>query len=468
VLVKASFAFVVAGPFILAGCSGNGSGSDYWLAAPGLKGATKSEVVSEYIQHVVIIVQENRSFENFFAGHPGSNAPLTGCGRPAELSDGPVVSPGSLSGCPKGDVQTPLHLVTFQQEPNLSHAFEASAHDWDGGKMDGFSSYGRGHDSAAYAYIERSQVATYWTMAQQYVLADAMFPTEFGLSWTAHLTLVAGTDNLNGSNNMALADFATGRSNCHAQAGATTTTVDANRVIGHNGPLPCLDTFNTMAQALDTAGISCKNYVARKYKSFIWSPFAAIKYVYDGYDWDDNIIFPNTKIFADIAQGHLASVSWVTPNYENSDHSGAHSDTGPAWVASIVNAIGKSAYWNSTAIVVLWDDYGGFYDNAAPPRLDIRGLGTRVPCLIISPYAKTGYVSHTQYEFGSILKFIGEAFPKVQPLGPSSQGYTDTRANSISDSFDFARARTFKAIPAKYPISHFLHEAPSSEPVDNE
>ena len=114
----------------------------------------------------------------------------------------------------------------------------------------------------------------------------------------------------------------------------------------------------------------------------------------------------------------LASVSWVTPSGQDSDHPQYLSDTGPSWVSSVVNAIGGSSYWNSSAIILLWDDWGGFYDNAPPPQLDYRGLGIRVPCIIISPYAKHGYVSHVQYEFGSILRFIEE----VYGLPPGSIG----------------------------------------------
>ncbi len=99
----------------------------------------------------------------------------------------------------------------------------------------------------------------------------------------------------------------------------------------------------------------------------------------------------------------------MSPSKPDSDHPD-EGDKGPSWVASVVNAIGESSYWNTTAIVVIWDDWGGWYDNAPPPQLDFRGLGIRVPCLIISPYAKQGVVSHTQYEYASILKFIEQAF----------------------------------------------------------
>jgi phospholipase C len=422
------------------------------------------------ISHVVIIVQENRSFENFFAGYPHANAPMYGCGH---LRTGAAATSlaqeTSNSGCPYGDDTIPLHQITFQSEPNPEHEFQSAIVDWHNGHMDGFTHWGATpkRKTAAYAYIERSQVATYWDMAQNYVLADEMFPTEFGPSWTAHLTLVAGTDSL--SDRSALANFPDGKSNCRAEKGTKTTTVDTNRKI-HNdtGPYPCLDQFTTMAQLLDTAGVSWKYYANTRLKAFIWSPFAAIKYVYHGADWTNNIITPQTQILKDIAKNRLPAVSWVTPAKVDSDHPAARSDTGPSWVASIVNAIGASSYWNTTAIVVVWDDWGGFYDNGPPPQLDYRGLGIRVPCLIVSPYAKAGHVVHTAFEFGSILKFIEEMFG-LPPLGPASAGYTDTRANSISTAFDFRRPpRPFVHISAKYPASYFEHERPSDEPIDSE
>ncbi len=410
------------------------------------------------ISHVIVMIQENRSFENFFAGYPGANAPTYGCGI-GDRGDHQLTD----DGCPSGDHRVDLHEVKFEKEPNLSHEFESALIDWHNGKMDGFSHSGLGSHAgtAAYAYIKRSQVQPYWDMAGQYVLADKMFPTEFGPSWTAHLTLVAGTDNL--SDNLALADFADGRSNCNAPGGAKTTTVDENRVIRRaSGPYPCLDQFNTIAQVLDGAGIQWKYYVAHKLKAFIWSPFSGIKYVYRGPDWDKNIIVPQTQVLDDIAGGTLAPVSWVTPSKEDSDHPGAHSDTGPSWVTAVVDALGESKYWKSSVVIILWDDWGGFFDNAAPPQLDFRGLGIRVPCLIISPYAKQGAVIHTTYEFGSVLRFIRDVFG-LPPIGPTSSGYTDSRANSLSNSFNFSqKPRSFTPFRSKYPLQHFLHERPSN------
>ncbi|MBV8530012.1 MAG: hypothetical protein JO104_01740 [Candidatus Eremiobacteraeota bacterium] len=411
--------------------------------------------VGKYIKHVIVIIQENRSFENLFAGYPGANAPMYGHAYHSHKR-----------------VKVSLHQTTFETNPNLPHDWQDAIVGWNKGNMDRFHT-GPRMNFAAYAYVERSEIAPYWAMAKQYVLADAMFPTEFGGSYTAHLTAVAGTDNMN--RRSAQVNYPTHTPNdCDSPPGTKSSLVNRNRKVGlGNGPFPCFTQFNTMAEVLDGGGVSWKYYVTKLLNAGIWSPFEAIKYVRYGNDWNTDIITPQTKILTDPGAGQLASVSWVTPSHQDSDHPGAHSDMGPSWVASVVNAVGKSSYWKTSAIVVIWDDWGGWFDNASPPQLDFRGLAMRVPCLIISPYAKKGtasqsYVSHTQYEFGSILRFIEQAF-SLPPIGQPSEGYTDSRANSIVDSFDFTqKPRKFTPFGAKYPASRFLDEPPSSEPVDNE
>jgi phospholipase C len=139
-----------------------------------------------------------------------------------------------------------------------------------------------------------------------------------------------------------------------------------------------------------------------------------------GRDWQ-NIRAPETRISNDIAQSSLPAVSWVIPTGANSDHAGELSDTGPSWIADVVNAIGESSYWKSTAIFVTWDDWGGWYDHVKPTIYNSYELGFRVPLLVISPYVRAGYVSHVQHEFGSILHFTEEQF------GLGSLGYTDAR-----------------------------------------
>ncbi len=444
---------------VLAGCSSNAQ-----QAAPGPLPPTgggafgaplKKSTASQYLKHVVVIIQENRSFENFFAGYPGANAPMFGYALHSHKR-----------------VKVNLHETTFQTNPNLPHNWESAMTGYHKGKMDGFHT-GPGTNYAAYAYVERSQVKTYWDMAQQYVLADAMYPTEFGGSYTGHLTAVAGTDNMDPTH--AQVNYPTHSPNdCDSPPGTKSSLVDSNRNVGRgNGPFPCFTQFDSMANVLDAGGISWRFYVTKLFKAGIWSPFEALSYTRYGSDWNTDMIAPETKVLKDIPNGTLAQVTWVTPNHKNSDHPGAHSDLGPSWVGNIVNAIGESKFWDSTAIVVIWDDWGGWYDNAPPPQLDFRGLAIRVPCLIISPYTKqTGtsgsYVSHTQYEFGSTLRFIEDVF-NLPNIGPASAGYSDARANSLTDSFDFTQQpRPFTPFTTKYSREVFLNQPPSNEPVDEQ
>jgi len=470
-----------------AGCASNGAPSGGALsgaapsngalrALPEMRPAT-GHPVGQYISHVIVIVQENRSFENFFAGYPGANAPTYGCIGTGSPQHKAPAQPrrGTSSLCPPSDQQVPLHPITFDG-PDLRHDWYSAITSYDTGKMDGFWQFGEQSGIySAYAYVQQSLVQPYWTMANQYVLADAMYPTEFGGSFTGHLTLVAGTDSISYRPTRSEVDYPSAPGDCDAPPGTTTSYVNSDRnEHKFHGPAPCFTQFSTMAEVLDKAHVTWKYYVDQRHDAGLWSPFEAIKYVRYGHDWHKKIVVPETQVLNDASQGNLASVSWVTPSKPNSDHPGDHSDLGPSWVSSVVNAIGESPYWNSSAIIVLWDDWGGWYDNANPPDLDYRGLGIRVPCLIISPYAREtspsqqGYVSHTQYEFGSILKFMEEAF-NLPYIGSPEKGYTDERANPLDDSFDFTQTpRPFVPIQSKYSKSYFLHQRHSTEPVDTE
>ena len=136
---------------------------------------------------------------------------------------------------------------------------------------------------------------------------------------------------------------------------------------------------------------------------------------------------------------------------------------GPEWVSSVVNAIGSGPDWKSTAIFVVWDDWGGWYDHVAPPQLDRMGLGFRVPFIVISPYARRGYVSHVQHEFGSILKFT-ENVVNVPRLGT-----TDVRSDALWDCFDFGqKPAAFQPIPYPHDAAFSLYRAPDPEPPDDD
>jgi phospholipase C len=219
-----------------------------------------------------------------------------------------------------------------------------------------------------------------------------------------------------------------------------------------------------MADTLDAAGVSWKYYApAIDTTGGIWSSFDAIRKVRYGKDWA-NVISPQTTVLTDAMSGNLPAVSWVVPDWLDSDHPSSTSGSGPSWVSAVVNAVGESKDWDSTAIFVLWDDWGGWYDDAVPPKTgDYFGPGERVPCIIISPYAKSHYVTHTVYEFGSILKFVENTF------GLPTLGHTDATSADMMDGFDFSkRATPFVHIKAPLPPSHFLNETPSLRVPDED
>jgi phospholipase C len=441
-----------------AACSGAGPLQAPILTPPGgpPPATPPPRLVREYIKHVVIVVQENRSFDNFFHGFKGAQYATYGY-----MHDGTKVQ------------LRPIGMPGI----NISHGWGDALNDWDGGRMDHFDEnpIGPGQEAGSYAYryVARQYIEPYWTMAERYVLADHMFPTMFGGSFTAHLDLIAGTTNLAAI----LAEVDTPDAQpwgCDAPLGTRTSVLDSSRQeTVDGGPFPCFTQFETMANLFDAAGVSWAYYApavtSKNPGGTFWSEFDAIADVRHGPDWTRNVVSPPTKVLHDASHGALPDVSWVIPDAADSDHPG-DGTTGPSWVAGIVNAIGESAYWKSTAIVVVWDDWGGWYDSVPPPQRDFRGLGIRVPCIIISPYAKRGYVSHTVYEFGSILKFIEEAFalPSLESLGRGS-GYSDTRAYSISDSFDFKqKPGPFDPIAAPYARSYFLSRRPSMRPPDDQ
>ncbi|MGB8908628.1 MAG: alkaline phosphatase family protein [Candidatus Cybelea sp.] len=401
------------------------------------------------ISHVVIVVQENRSFDNLFATYPNAD------------------------GTTKGLLYDGHHFTLTERKLEsgliLDNSWKAFVVDYNGGKMNGFNLvYVNEHKcTCAYQYVNPKDIKPYWSMAKHYVLGDHMFPTQASGSFTAHQDLIRGGTELNSYET--LIDFPTdGPWGCDAAPGVVTSLLTSSgQYLANQGPFPCF-TYNTMRDLLDAKGVSWKYYTPTitTHGGDLWNAFDAIQAVRYGSEWTTNISSPETNIFKDISGNAFPAVSWVIPDGQNSDHPaqqewGIKKDTGPSWVASIVNAVGQSQYWNSTAIVVVWDDWGGFYDHVAPPQLDYTGLGFRVPLLVVSPYAKPGYVSHTPYEFASILKFVEQTF------GLGSLGTTDVRATSIGDVFDFKHSpRTFTPIAAKYSKSFFEHQRPSNMPVD--
>lgn len=474
----------------LTACGGSGGGSGLWQAMP----LVKHRSGSSPIKHIVIIVQENRSFDDFFAMFPGAHGATRG--KEKVKRGGKFV-----------DKWVTLKSVPLLQGNDLQHCHSAFETDYDGGKMDGFNREGKGvcpHGQPAghepYQYVQKSDIEPYWDIADQWVLADETFQTQSSGSFTAHQDLIRGGTCITSANScnltspdsstLSLVDNPTNFPwGCDAPSGVTTSTInDKWQVSKGTGPFPCTKAFPdygsggypTLADLLDQAGVKWKYYtpcfssadqkncspssdcdVNAGCAGGTLDAFDVIWSVRNSSAWGKKVVWPETKILNDVTNNTLPPVSWVIPNDADSDHPGEKCgcDDGPSWVASVVNAVGESSYWKSSVIVVLWDDWGGFYDNVPPPIHDgWGGLGFRVPMMILSPYAiagsgSGGYISHTQYEFGSILKFIENNWS----LG--SLGTTDTRANSIDDVFNYSQTpRKFNSISSKHDARYFLSE----------
>ncbi len=475
-MINRAVAFLALSALVAAGCAQTSPGSGGAAGTLPDNSAKRGSSTPFTFSHVIIVVQENRSFDNFFATFPGADGATEGCMKNTSPSRRlPSSRPLSSSGCPPGDTEIALKEggLTFD---SLGHEHFSFEKEFDNGKMDGFNLVQRalrkGYKIPAgtygYRYVNPAQIAPYWTIAQQWVLADHMFTTQGSSSFTAHQDIIAGGTPV-GDKGYNVIDFPSPSSwGCNAKPGTVTSIIGPKGNYKRDqGPFPCF-TYETVRDLLDNAGLTWL-YFTNTSNADVWNAFDAIKAVREGSEWSTNIVIPETKIFQTIQYGELPNVAWVIPDAVNSDHPGNHSDTGPSWVADVVNAVGESSYWDSSVVIVVWDDWGGEYDNVPPPQLDGQGLGMRVPMLIVSPYdretssSQLGYISHTQYEFGSILKFM------EQNWGLGSLGTSDVRANSIIDSFDFTQApRPFTPISTKYSKAFFERQKPSGLPLDDE
>jgi phospholipase C len=450
---EASF-FSAALLLFITGCSGS-VGS---VPAPG-----PSAPSSKVIQHVLILVQENRSFENIFAGFPGANAPMQGLCKPV---------PPKTPWC-KVAREVPLKPVALESNHlpggmDICHSHQCFNLECDIDaskicKMDGFNliDFGevQGGEPAKlypYAYVERTESKPYWDLAKQYALADDMYSTDTASSFIAHQELIAGTVRLNDEESLTDQPDDTPWG-CDAPPGTQVPILlkDGTEIMPPNKrtPFPCFTEYETMADLFSVAHTSWKYYVypmfgtGADFSGDVWNAYDAIKKVrYDPSEWS-HMSMPTTTLFTDLKKGTLPQVSWVIPTLCDSDHPGSGANRGPRWITQVVNAIGTSQYWKSTAIILLWDDWGGWYDNSPPPQINYTSLGMRVPMIVISPYAKPHSISHTEYNIGSILKFIEETF------GLGSLGTTDATANSISDLFNFSQT-PLKFTPS--PLPHVL------------
>jgi len=369
------------------------------------------------IQHIIFLVRENRSFDHYFGAFPGADGAST-----ATISNGQVINlPHASDAAPQ----------------DLCHTWFCALIGIDGGKMDGFDlnlGGNKNNEFVAFTQMQQGDIPNYWKYAQTFVLGDHMFSSTHSDSFPNHLYTLGATSDGVISIPFRAPDNPHGNGlnwGCDAPSDITVQQFDADDNI--DWVFPCFD-FPVLPQNLSNAGVSWKYYaVPAGTIGYNFSTLDAINYIRNGPLWSSNVV-ADTTFVNDALTGNLPSVTWLTTGRHMTEHPPQSVCSGENWVVGAINAVMQGPDWKSTAIFIMWDDFGGFYDHVPPPPPeDQYGLGERVPFIIISPYAKPGYISSTQYEAASVLKFVEERFG-LPPLTAR-----DANANDTTDAFDFTQ-----------------------------
>ncbi len=378
-----------------------GLGQFGWVeAAPG---PTTSQTKTP-IQHLVVLLQENHTFDNYFGTYPGAD------GLPANTSM--PVDPKN----PNGQSIQPWHIGN-STITDLSHSSVTFKGQYDNGKMDGFVSYLNSinqNGQLSMGYYDCTDIPYYCNLADNYVLFDHLFSSAADGSDANHMYWVAGIAP-------------------QAPRGQQLNTILAN--------------IPTIFDRLQAAGVSWKFYVenydpsinyrneasaGNKASQVIWVPLLNFDRFIDDPKLASHIV-DLSQYYTDLTNGTLPAVSYIVPSGQ-SEHPPQKPITGERTVKNLIQELMRSSSWDSSAFMLMYDDWGGWYDHVAPPQVDNFGYGLRVPGLLVSPYAKTHYIDHTQMDFTSVLKFI-EVNWNVPPLESR-----DTAANNFLDAFDFTQA----------------------------
>jgi len=411
------------------------------------------------VQNVVVIFQENRTPDNLFGSNPNF---LPG----VDIATSGVNSQGQ---------QIPLTAVPLVNNYDLSHAHSAFVAMYDGGTMDGADkvpvycakgAQGCPPANPQFKYVDNSTgiLNPYFQLAEQYTFGDRMFQTNQGPSFPAHQYIISGTSAPTADSDLFAAENPGGNANANNNTGCTAPSGEFVTLIDPSGSesqkmYPCFE-HPTLTDLLDNAGVSWRYYTPSA--GSIWTGPNAIYHLRFGADWSNDVVLKPAQILTDIANNQLPAVSWVIPTGQESDHPNGNQGLGPSWVASVVNAIGQSQYWDNTVILITWDDWGGWYDHVAPTLINSYEYGFRVPLIVVSPFAKQAYVSHVTHDFGSILKFIEETYHLP------SLGYADAPADDLSDCFDFHRHNVFQKIPVPHDGKYFVDDkTPPEDPDDD-
>jgi phospholipase C len=408
------------------------------------------------IQHVVVIMQENRSFDSYFGTYPGVDGFPMHNGVPTACVNDPVTKQ-----CVK-----PYHDANDLNHGGPHGEKNASA-DIDGGKMDGFvgeAEHGRkgctdpnnpvcsvGGQTDVMGYHDAREIPNYWAYAQNFVLQDHMFEPNASWSLPAHLFMVSAWS----------AQCSTPGDPMSCQNALQNPSGNLRKANLYQADYAWTD----LTYLLHKANVSWGYYISEGTEPDcandaedcvpnpqhvktpgIWNPLPNFDTVKQ--DGQLSNIQSVTNFYTAAKNGTLPAVSWVIPNGKVSEHPPALVSAGQAYVTGLINTVMQGPDWNSTAIFLSWDDWGGFYDHVVPPHVDENGYGLRVPGLVISPYAKKGYIDHQTLSFDAYLKFIEDDFLSGQRLDPRTDGRPDPRpdvrenasilGNLLSD-FDFSQ-----------------------------
>lgn len=406
------------------------------------------------IEHVIFIVKENRTFDHYFGRYPGANGATEG--GTLECTD---------LGCEDGPV-VPLKPAPYIQPHDITHGFSSGLYSINGGKMNGFNIIGSGQDLSGYVQHSRKTLPNYWAYADRFVLADRFFTSMYGPTFPEHLYTVAAQaygiidnktnndttgnycdDPLEFTKRFPLEDLSGDQLSRIMRLEDKITAKIPDQILKIADYWVNTRTcFNipVLPDKLEKNDVSWKYYAnADQWMNGLQS----IRHVRFGPMWS-KVQSPDNFV-PDLRNGRLPQVSWLIPPEGNSnEHPGARTNVclGENWTVEQINAVMRSTSWRSTAIVLVWDDFGGFYDHVKPPHYDVMGLGPRTPALIISPYSRRGdnadggSIDSTVYEFSSVLKFIEE----LHGLKPMTE--RDARADPLSGAFDFTAKPRFEKL----------------------
>ena len=379
------------------------------------------------IQHVIVIVQENRSFDSYFGTFPGADGIPKG-----------VCVPDSLNGgCVKPYVD---HADSNNGGP---HQDPNSTADIDHGKMDGFVNEAELHchgvapcPTDVMGYHVKSDIPNYWTYARDFALDDHMYVSDHSWSLPTHMYIVSA--------------WAADCSSPANPMSCKSTDEPRNRTAASPRPFAWTD----LTWLMHRYGVSWGYYLDHGAQQpgskvgvpKIWNTLPGFTDVKQ--DHQENNIQALSSYYAQAKAGTLPQVSWIVPQPSDSEHPPALISAGQAYVTRVINAAMASPDWDSTAIFLTWDDWGGFYDNVVPPQVDSEGYGMRTPGIVISPYARQGFIDHQTLSTDAYLKFIEDDFINGQRLNPATDGRPDGRpdvrenasilGNILSD-FDFSQ-----------------------------